>query len=53
MGSADYMPNMCVIICPLDGQKCNHGVFRMNGSCKPSQVRVCPRPRSDGQWALC
>jgi hypothetical protein len=38
MGSADYMPNPCVIVCPFDGPRCTHGAFRMNGACKPSQL---------------
>jgi hypothetical protein len=42
MGCADYLPNMCVIVCPFDGGQCSHGVFRMNGSCKPSQVPCAP-----------
>ena len=44
MGSADFMPNPCVIVCPFAGAGCAHGTFRMNGACKPSQVRplACP-----------
>jgi hypothetical protein len=38
MGSADYLPNPCVLVCPFDGGKCQHGTFRMNGYCKPSQL---------------
>ena len=38
MNNADYMPNPCVMVCPFDGAKCTHGIFRMNGACKPSQL---------------
>ena len=38
MGDANYMPNPCVIVCPFAGPKCAHGIFRMNGGCKPSQL---------------
>ena len=51
MGSANYMPNMCVIVCPFEGEKCTHGTFRMNGSCKPSQV--CARVSGPDIRAAC
>jgi hypothetical protein len=38
MGDSNYMPNPCVIVCPFGGAKCPRGRFRMNGSCKPSQL---------------
>ena len=38
MNDADYMPNPCVMVCPFEGAKCQHGIFRMNGACKPSQL---------------
>ena len=41
MGDANYMPSPCVIVCPFAGPKCPHGIFRMNGGCKPSQQTGC------------
>ena len=38
MGDANYLVNPCVIMCPFAGPKCQHGHFRMNGNCKPSQL---------------
>ena len=38
MGDANYLVNPCVIMCPFAGPKCQHGCFRMNGNCKPSQL---------------
>ena len=38
MGDANYLVNPCVIVCPFAGPKCQHGHFRMNGDCKPSQL---------------
>ena len=38
MGDPNFLPNPCAILCPFDGPRCTHGFFRMNGSCKPSQL---------------
>ena len=38
MGDSNYLVNPCVIVCPFAGPKCQHGHFRMNGNCKPSQL---------------
>ena len=48
------MPSMCVIVCPWVGPKCPHGIFRMNGECKPSQLctRSHPRHAHPSSWHL-
>ena len=52
MGDANYMPSPCVIVCPFAGPKCLHGIFRMDGGCKPSQLCTCAPTFHTGPCAL-
>jgi hypothetical protein len=38
MGSADYLHNACLLICPFDGDKCKHAKHRLNGIGRVSQL---------------
>ena len=38
MGSADYLHNACVLICPFEGDKCKYAKYRLNGVGRVSQL---------------
>jgi len=38
MGSANYLLNPCVLMCPFDGSTCRKVNYRLNGNCKVSQL---------------
>ena len=45
MGSADYLHNACVLICPFEGDKCKYAKYRLN--------RVGGISQLYSHWQLC